>query len=71
MEKSNYGKGNTYQRQDGHWVIAVCSRSPATNKSIRHYGYGKTKPEALQKKMGLLAKSEQPPVIPGLTAKSI
>lgn len=69
MERREYGNGSIYRRQDGRWVAAVCSRDPVTGKSIRHYRYGKTKQEALQKKMELLAKSKQPPVTPGLTAK--
>ena len=68
MEQRKYGNGSIYRRQDGRWVAAVCSRDPMTGESIRHYRYGKTKQEALQKKIELLAKSEQPPVRPGLTA---
>lgn len=68
MKTSTYGNGSVYRRQDGRWVAVICGRDPVTGKSIRHYRYGKTKQEALQKKMELLAKSEQPPVTPGLTA---
>lgn len=68
MKQGNYGNGSIYRRQDGRWVAAVCSCNPVTGKSIRHYRYGKTKQEALQKKMELLAKGEQPPVTLGLTA---
>ena len=69
MKTSTYGNGSIYRRQDGRWVAAVCSRDPVTGKSIRHYRYGKTKQEALQKKMELLAKSKEFSVTPGLTAK--
>ena len=68
MEQRKYGNGSIYRRQDGHRVAAVCSRDPVTGKSIRHYRYGKTKQEALQKKLELLAKSDQSPVTQGLTA---
>jgi hypothetical protein len=68
MEQRKYGNGSVYRRQDGRWVAAVCSRDPVTGKSIRYYRYGKTKQEALQKKIELLAKGEQLPVTPGLTA---
>jgi len=68
MEQREYGKGSIYRRQDGRWVAAVCSRDPVTGKSIRHYRYGKTKQEILQKKIELLAKNEQLPVTLGLTA---
>ena len=68
MKQGNYGNGSIYRRQDGRWVAAVCSRDPVTGKTIRTYSYGKTKQEALQKKMELLAKGEQPPVTLGLTA---
>ena len=67
MEQRNYGNGSIYRRQDGRWVAAVCSRDPV-GKSVRQYRYGKTKQEALQKKMELLAQGEQPPVTPSLTA---
>lgn len=69
MKPGDYGKGSVYRRQDGRRVDAVCSRDPATGKSIRHYAYGQTKQEALQKKMELLAKSKELPVTFGLTAK--
>ena len=69
MKTSIYGNGSMYRRQDGRWVAAVCSRDPVTGKTVRHYRYGKTKLEALQKKMELLVKGEQPTVTPGLTAK--
>ena len=69
MEQRKYGNGSVYRRQDGRWVAAVCSRDPVTGKSIRHYRYGKTKQEALQKKMELLAKSKELPATFGLTAK--
>lgn len=69
MKQGNYGNGSIYRRQDGRWVAAVCSRDPVTGKSIRHYRYGRTKQEALQKKMELLATGEQPPFTLGLTAK--
>ena len=68
MEQRNYGNGSVYRRQDGRWVAAVCSRDPVTGKSVRHYRYGKTKQEALQKKMELLAKSIELSVTSGLTA---
>lgn len=65
MKQGNYGKGSTYRRQDGRWVVAVCSRDPVTGKSIRRYSYGSTKLEALQKKMELLVTSEKPLVTSG------
>jgi len=68
MERRKYGNGSIYRRQDGRWVAAVCSRDPVTGKSIRSYRYGKTKLEALQKKMELIAKSKGFPATPGLTA---
>jgi hypothetical protein len=68
MEKRNYGNGSIYRRQDGRWVAAVCSRDPMTGKSIRTYFYGKTKLEALQKKMELIAKRKELPATPDLTA---
>lgn len=71
MKQNSFGKGSIYRRQDGRWVVAVCSRDPVTGKSIRRYSYGSTKLEALQKKMDLLAKSEEPFVTPGLTVRSI
>nr|WP_092075057.1 hypothetical protein [Dendrosporobacter quercicolus]NSL50022.1 hypothetical protein [Dendrosporobacter quercicolus DSM 1736]SDN30015.1 hypothetical protein SAMN04488502_1176 [Dendrosporobacter quercicolus] len=69
MKTGNYGKGSIYRRQDGRRVAAVCSRAPATGKTIRHYAYGPTKQEALQKKMELLAKNKELPAPSGLTAK--
>ncbi|TCL38810.1 hypothetical protein EV210_103294 [Anaerospora hongkongensis] len=71
MKKGNYGNGSIYRRQDGRWVAAVCSRDPATGKSIRRYGYGKTKLEALQKKMELLVMREEPLVTSGLIVRLI
>jgi hypothetical protein len=68
MEQRKYGNGSIYRRQDGRWVAAVCSRDPATGKTIRTYSYGKTKQEALQKKMELLAKNKELPATFGLTA---
>jgi hypothetical protein len=67
MERK-YSNSSIYRRQDGRWVAAVCSRDPVTDKFVRQYRYGKTKQEALQKKMELLAKSEKLPVTFGLTA---
>jgi predicted RNase H-like HicB family nuclease len=69
MKTSTYGNGSIYRRQDGRWVAAVCSRDPVTGKTIRTYSYGKTKQEALQKKMELLAKNKELPVTSGLTAR--
>ena len=68
MEQRKYGNGSVYRRQDGRWVAAVCSRDPVTGKSIRHCRYGKTKQEALQKKMELLAISKERSAPSGLTA---
>ena len=68
MKTSTYGNGSIYRRQDGRWVAAVCSRDPVTGKTIRTYFYGKTKQEALQKKMELLAKSKELSATSGLTA---
>ena len=68
MEQHKYGNGSIYRRQDGRWVAAVCSKDPATGKSVRTYFYGKTKQEALQKKMELLAKRKEPSATSGLTA---
>lgn len=67
MKTGNYGNGSVYRRQDGRWVAAVCSRDPVTGKSVRHYSYGKTKQEALQKKIELLAKSKELSAPSGLT----
>ena len=69
MEQRKYGNGSIYRRQDGRWVAAVCSRDPVTGKSVRHYHYGKTKQEALQKKMELLANSKELSATSGLTAR--
>lgn len=69
MEQRKYGNGSIYRRQDGRWVAAVCSRDPVTGKTIRTYSYGKTKQEALQKKMELLAKNKELPAPSGLTAR--
>ena len=68
MEQRKYGNGSIYRRQDGRWVAAVCGRDPETDKTIRTYFYGKTKQEALQKKMELLAKSKELSATSGLTA---
>lgn len=68
MEQHKYGNGSIYRRQDGRWVAAVCSRDPVTDKTIRTYFYGKTKQEALQKKMELLAKRKELSATSGLTA---
>lgn len=68
MEQHKYGNGSIYRRQDGRWVAAVCSRDLVTDKTIRTYFYGKTKQEALQKKMELLAKRKELSVTSGLTA---
>ena len=68
MKQGNYGNGSIYRRQDGRWVAAVCSRDPVTGKTVRHYRYGKTKLEALQKKMELLAISKERSAPSGLTA---
>lgn len=67
MEQHKYGNGSVYRRQDGRWVAAVCSRDPVTGKTVRTYSYGKTKQEALQKKMELLAISKELPAPSGLT----
>ena len=69
MEQHKYGNGSIYRRQDGRWVAAVCSRDPVTGKSIRTYSYGKTKQEALQRKVELLAKAKELSSPSGLTAK--
>jgi len=69
MEQRKYGNGSIYRRQDGRWVAAVCSRDSVTGKSFRQYRYGKTKQEALQKKMELLANSKELSVTSGLTAR--
>ena len=69
MKTNTYGNGSIYRRQDGRWVAAVCSRDPVTGKPVRHYRYGKTKQEALQKKMELLAKSKELSATSGLTIK--
>ena len=68
MKTNTYGNGSVYRRQDGRWVAAVCSRDPVTGKSVRTYSYGKTKQEALQRKMELLAKKQELPAPSGLTA---
>ncbi|MCM0759505.1 hypothetical protein M7775_13180 [Sporomusa sphaeroides DSM 2875] len=68
MEQRKYGNGSIYRRQDGRWVAAVCSRDPVTGRTIRTYFYGKTKQEALQKKMELLAKNKELSATFGLTA---
>ncbi|WP_371373382.1 hypothetical protein [Sporomusa aerivorans] len=68
MEQRKYGNGSIYRRQDGRWVVAVCGRDPVTGKPVRQYRYGKTKQEALQKKMELLAKNKELPAPSGLTA---
>ncbi len=67
MKTNTYGNGSVYRRQDGRWVAAVCSRDPVTGKTVRTYSYGKTKQEALQKKMELLAISKELPAPSGLT----
>lgn len=67
MERK-YGNGSIYRRQDGRWVAAVCSRDPVAGKTVRTYLYGKTKQEALQKKMELLAKRKELSATSGLTA---
>ena len=68
MKTSIYGNGSMYRRQDGRWVAADYSRDPVTGKTVRHYRYGKTKLEALQKKMELLAISKERSAPSGLTA---
>lgn len=68
MKTSTYGNGSIYRRQDGRWVAAVCSRDPVTGKSVRHYRYGRTKLEALQKSRELLAISKERSSTFGLTA---
>ncbi len=68
MEQRKYGNGSVYRRQDGRWVAAVCSKDPATGKSVRTYFYAQTKREALQRKMDFLAKVRDFPVPSGLTA---
>jgi len=68
MEQHKYGNGSIYRRQDGRWVAAVCSKAPVTDKTVRTYFYGKTKQEALQKKMELLAKRKELSATSGLTA---
>ena len=69
MEQYKVGNGNMYRRQDGRQETTVCSRAPATGKSIRSYRYGQSKQEALQKKKELLAQSKELPAPSGLTAK--
>lgn len=69
MKTNTYGNGSVYRRQDGRWVAAVCSKGPVTGKTVRTYSYGKTKQEALQRKMELLAKAKELSSPSGLTAK--